>query len=153
MEYFFPSALIGTKDSYIKIDQNKPFALCDPVDTAFKPSCIYELPRLWKQSEPNFEVLSSRCLSLDNTLDQQSCYRGLGYATVDPLLPNPDYSLLLCESTPDELTELYCLSGATWMYKTIDPSNAVTKGLRLFCSKSIDELSCLRLSDLHLDQI
>jgi hypothetical protein len=153
MEYFFPSAIFVNKNAYVSIKENDPFKPCTTIPSEFKPSCIYELPRLWKYTQKDYTILTKRCLSLKNLQLQKFCFRGLGYATGDTTNPHPQFSLQVCSDMPDQNTKLYCLSGATWFYKTVNRSEIAIHAINTLCSYSIDEPLCKRLSDLNLEHL
>lgn len=153
MEYFFPSSLTQDPSSILTIDRTNPFQVCKSLDPKFINSCFYELPRLWKRTEPSFDKLTERCLNLGNKLHQKSCFRGLGYAIGDSANPDPKLSLSICKNMPDEQQRLYCLSGATWFFGSIDQSEIAANAVRDLCKNSYNEVECKKLSDLHLDQI
>ena len=153
MEYFFPTSLSEDQKEYPEVNADNPFKICKSLDPAFVNSCIYELPRLWRKTEKDINKFTARCLGLNNATHQKSCFRGLGYATGNSLNPNPGFSLSICKKMPDEQKKLYCLSGATWFYSSIDRSGIVDNAINSLCKESNNEKECKNLSNLHFDKI
>lgn len=153
MEYFQPSAMNKDTSSLVAINPTDPFKICNSVQSIFVNSCIYELPRLWRRTEPNLLLLANRCITLQDPTQQKSCFRGIGYITGDTANPNPEHSIYVCNKTPNDQTKLYCLSGAAWFYKFLDQIEVATRALNTLCKSSVDESLCQQQSDLNLDHI
>lgn len=152
MEYFFPSPINPDSDT-LKIDPKEPFKPCEMITEYFKNSCIFELPRLWRMHEPNFQVLEKRCIALPNPNHSKSCFRGLGYATGNSSKPDWTYSLSICSSLGKKKSITYCLSGASWFYATLEKSENTAIANKNLCKNTSEESLCRELADLNLDQM
>lgn len=152
MDYFYPSEFGQSKSSSLKVDPDNPFKVCKFLDPEFINSCIFELPGLWRKTEPDISKLATRCFSLPDTVNQMYCFRGLGYATGDTRQPNPKLSLYMCNMISSEKERLYCLSGASWFYNSTDQSEDIVRLAKTLCKGSYNEQECQKLGNLFLDK-
>jgi hypothetical protein len=150
MEYFFPAPISHRTNP--TIDALSPFEICRDIDPVFVNSCIYEIPRLWKQFEPDFRNLIDRCQRLPVPIQQKSCYRGIGHATGDTNNPNPLDSQNKCNLIANSRSRMYCLSGATWFYSTLAIPD-IYQASQILCKESSDEKACFSLSILQYDKL
>ena len=152
MEYFVPNPPVED-DARKLFNDNDPFLPCKTIKAPFVNSCILEIPRLWRTTSKDFNKFRNNCLRLNHSDQQKSCFRGLGYITMNSVKPDPNFSLSTCLKMPDEQTKLFCLAGATWGYKTIDQTEITVEAIKSLCKHSYDEKKCVELSNLNLDRI
>lgn len=153
MEYFVPNPPTEESKQIKLADDNDPFKPCRPIEASFVNSCIHEIPRLWRTTSTDFNKFRKNCLRLNHPDQQKSCYRGLGYVTMNTVKPDPNFSLSVCEQMSNEQTKLFCLAGATWGYRTIDKTEITVEAIKSLCTHSYDERECIKLSNLKLDRM
>jgi len=125
---------------------------CEDLPDEFQISCYYEQSQWWtKLFSQNYSKVGNLCESLKKSRTQIACYLGVGVIAGQTTGFNVEKTIENCTKMPNMLSNIYCRSGAGWVFKA-NPN--YKKQAALLCEglKETDEEFCIKNS-ISPDQI
>lgn len=151
MEYNFRTMQSPDNMLMREIDEKDNYAPCSTLPEKYLQACYYEQANWWEKVYSfDYAKVGKLCDSIQNQLNREACFRGLGQATGPSSKYNIAEAKKRCSYMPNSETELLCRQGVAWSFFA-EPTQREKAPLICDDLEKTEKYICIEGTDMYKD--